>query len=206
MIEHSVRKFYQRLFVDPLAKQFIHRIAPNTITWVSGLFGIVVIPSLFFHQIILAVLFLLLSGYCDTLDGTLARLSQQSSDWGAVLDITMDRCVEFFVIIALWLIHPTERALSCFLMLGSVLLCITSFLVVGIFSQNTSEKSFYYSPGLMERAEAFIFFIVMMCWPSAFLALAFLFSTLVTLTAVIRLKQFYQHTRKINAHSMTQPP
>lgn len=54
------------------------------------------------------------------------------------------------------------------------------------------EKNFHYSPGVMERAEAFIFFIAMMLWPSAFGKLAALFSVLVLFTAGIRLHQFYQ--------------
>ena len=82
-------------------------------------------------------------------------------------------------------------------MLGSMLLCITSFLVVGIFVANDSHKSFHYNPGIMERAEAFIFFIAMMLWPSAFVGLAMLFSLLVTLTAIIRLTQFYKQIEMI---------
>lgn len=72
------------------------------------------------------------------------------------------------------IIAPQERGLWCMLTLGSMLLCITSFLVVGIFTENQSQKSFHYSPGLMKRAEAFSFFIAMMIWP-----------------AIIRLVQFY---------------
>ena len=75
-------------------------------------------------------------------------------------------------------------------MLGSILLCITSFLVVGIFTPNHSSKSFHYSPGLIERAEAFLFFIVMIFVPYYFTFFAFLFATLVALTALIRLWQF----------------
>lgn len=70
----------------------------------------------------------------------------------------VDRVVEFVVVLALWFVAPQQRGLWCLLMLGSMLLCITSFLVVGIFSENQSQKSFHYSSGLMERAEAFSFF------------------------------------------------
>ena len=192
MIEQGIRRYYQKLLVDPLAIQLSNRIQPNTITWLSGLLGLLVIPALLFHQVAFAIIFLLLSGYCDTLDGTLARFTHHTTDWGSVLDIMMDRLVEFSVVFGLWLVDPSYRALGCFLMLGSMLLCITSFLVVGIFVTNNSHKSFHYSPGIMERAEAFIFFIAMMLWPSAFAFLAIVFSVLVTLTAVIRLRQFYQ--------------
>ena len=68
--------------------------------------------------------------------------------------------------------------------------------MTGIFIANDSQKGFHYSPGIMERAEAFIFFIIMMLWLKAFTFLAVLFSFLVTLTAIIRLYQFYQYTKK----------
>ncbi|HAT8643085.1 TPA: CDP-alcohol phosphatidyltransferase family protein [Legionella pneumophila] len=190
MIEEYCRHHYQKLLVNPLASCLSNQINPNQITWLSGLFGMLVLPALFFHQVLLAVALLLLSGYCDTLDGTLARFHHKTSDWGSALDITIDRLVEWVVVFALWSLAPSERGFWCLLMLGSMLLCITSFLVVGIFSANHSQKSFHYSPGLMERAEAFFFFILMMLWPDAFGFLSCLFTVLVTLTAIIRLVQF----------------
>ena len=80
-------------------------------------------------------------------------------------------------------------------MLGSILLCVTSFLVVGIFSENSSKKGFYYSPGLIERLEAFIFFICMLVLPMYFEALSIIFTILVVMTTVIRVMQFRTQSR-----------
>lgn len=204
MIEHNLRHHYQKFFVDPVIVGLRNRLSPNVITWFAGLLGVLVLPALYFNHILLAIGLLLLSGYCDTLDGTLARSTEQSSAWGSVLDITMDRLVEFTVVFALWSVDPT-RAFWCFLMLGAMLLCITSFLVVGIFSANNSHKSFHYSPGLMERAEAFVFFIVMMLWQNAFVILAALFCFLVTLTAVVRLYQFYAQEKQAENEKKQSP-
>lgn len=195
MIEQPIRHYYQRIFVDPLAVRLVHRVSANSITWLSGLLGLLVVPALIFHHTMIAITLLLLSGYCDTLDGTLARFASSSTTWGSVLDITMDRVVEFSVVFALLMVDPAGRALWCFLMLGSMLLCITTFLTVGIFVENDSHKSFHYSPGIIERAEAFIFFIAMMLWPSAFAYMAGSFIALVCLTALIRLYQFYVRYR-----------
>ncbi len=195
MIEQSIRQYYQALLVEPAVGYLKFKISPNAVTLLSGLFGLLVLPALWFQHIYLAVSLLLLSGYCDTLDGTLARCRHKASAWGSVLDIMMDRMVEFVVVLALWSVSPDDRGFLCLMMLGSMLLCITSFLVVGIFSENHSEKGFHYSTGIMERAEAFIFFIAMMIWPSAFTLLAVLFSLLVLLTAGIRLYQFQLQTK-----------
>ncbi|WP_133139289.1 CDP-alcohol phosphatidyltransferase family protein [Legionella genomosp. 1] len=191
MIETYVRAPYQRILVDPIASVLRERISPNQLTLLSGLVGILTLPCLYLEAHFMAIILLLLSGFLDTLDGTVARLGSSASDWGSVLDITTDRLVEFIIIFALWTIAPEVRGFWIIMMLGSVLLCITSFLVVGIFTTNESDKGFYYSPGIMERAEAFAFFIAMILWPTYFSMLALLFSFLVLLTAIIRLKQFY---------------
>ena len=131
-----------------------------------------------------------MTGFLDTLDGSLARHLKTTSPKGTVFDITSDRLVEFSIILGLYAFDPTHRALGTLLMLGSVLICVTSFLVVGIFEDNQTEKGFHYSPGIMERAEAFLFFGAMILFPSYFMILAILFTSLVFLTAVIRLSQF----------------
>ena len=77
------------------------------------------------------------------------------------------------------------------------LLCITSFLVVGIFVEQNSNKSFFYHEGLMERAEAFIFFILMMLIPQWFAFLAVVYTILVLLTAFLHLR-FFNNWQKAN--------
>lgn len=191
MIEIYIRPVYQKILVDPAASALRGKVSPNQLTLFSGIAGLLILPCLYFGASLLAIILLLFSGYLDTLDGTLARVSHCSSDWGSVLDITIDRLVEFVVILGLWVIAPEARGFWVIMMLGSILLCITSFLVVGIFTANESEKGFYYSPGIMERAEAFAFFVAMIIWPNLFSILAFFFSLLVLATAIIRLKQFY---------------
>lgn len=196
MIEQHIRPLYQKIFVDPLVRKMGNRITPNMVTSFSAITGLLILPAVLMNQTVLAIFLLIFSGYLDTLDGSLARLQNKSSNWGSVLDIMSDRLVEFTVVLAIFLQNPAERGLDSLLICGSMLLCITSFLVVGIFSQNCSEKSFYYSPGFIERAEAFIFFIFMLIWPAYFHLLAILFVFSVSLTAVIRLIEFYQHSEK----------
>jgi phosphatidylglycerophosphate synthase len=147
-------------------------------------------PLLALEQGALALVALGISGYLDTLDGSLARHLQSTSDKGAACDIVSDRVVEFSIIFGLYLQDPIPRASLCLLMLGSVLFCISSFLVVGIFSANDSHKSFHYSPGIMERTEAFIFFAAFILFPQAFTVLASFFSLLVALTGLLRMLEF----------------
>lgn len=190
MLESSFRKQYERHLIEPIIGRISNHFTPLQITLLSGAFILFFVPALLLKLKWLAIGLMVISGYLDTLDGSLARWQKTHSNLGSVFDIMMDRFVECVIVVSLFLLDPTSRGLACVLMLSSIVLCITSFLVVGIFMQNQSYKSFHYSPGIMERAEAFAFFAVMIVWPQWFNPLAYLFSALVVLTALIRLAQF----------------
>jgi phosphatidylglycerophosphate synthase len=169
---------------------WVKHFSPLSITLAGGISGVLAALALAWHFPLLATILLLTSGYLDTLDGTVARATGRTSDLGCVLDILSDRMVECAMIIALFSLAPYQRGWLSLWMLGACYLCVTSFLVVGIVTPNRSEKGFHYSPGLMERAEAFIFFILMIWLPSIFAWLAGLFSLLVILTSYLRVREF----------------
>lgn len=189
MIDSYYRCFYQKVCIEPILP-FFNRFSPQTVTLSSCLIGLIVCPLLVFGFPWIAFLALLLSGFLDTLDGSLARYLKLISSKGAALDIVCDRLVEIAVILGLYLVDTDSRALPCLLMLGSILLCITTFLVVGIFVDNQSTKSFFYSPGLIERSEAFIFFSIIILFPFTFFIASYLFTALTCFTAFFRLWEF----------------
>ena len=192
MIDSKWREPYQIFIIDPVLKSPVAALSPALLTGLACCFGLLTCVFLTFQFTLLAFICLTLSGFCDTLDGSLARHQMKSCPKGAALDITSDRFVEFVIILGLYLFDPS-RAFLTLLMLGASLLCVTTFLVVGIFESNTTEKSFHYSPGLIERAEAFVFFALMILFPNSFTLLAYTFSALVFVTAGIRLYQFSKH-------------
>lgn len=194
MLETYLRTKYQKILVDPFTEFFSKFLSPNGATFLALIFGLFVAFALICRLPGLACIFLLISGYFDTLDGSLARFHGNTSIKGTVLDVLCDRIVEFGVILGLFSIDPLHRGWLALGMLGSILLCVTVFLLLGIFTKNASQKSFYYSPGLIERTEAFLFFIVMMLAPAYFMFLASLFIFLVLLTV-------YQHFVGLNKFS-----
>jgi archaetidylinositol phosphate synthase len=198
MIESCFRKTYQKVCIDPLLRlKVVVGLHPLLLTGIACLAGVGVLPLLAMGFPIYALILLAISGFLDTLDGSLARHTSKMSNLGAAMDIVSDRVVEFAAILGLFFVEPASRALPCLLMVGSVLICVTSFLIVGVFTQNSSEKSFHYSPGLIERAEAFVFFAAMIALPSAFLLLSYVFNFLVLLTAAIRLVQFSSFNKSV---------
>lgn len=192
MLENYIRPIYQKYFVALAAENLPPWLTPNHITALAGTIGFMIVPALAFKMYLLATILLLISGYLDTLDGTMARLYGQITHVGAALDLTMDRLVEISVIIGLFAVDPEARAWPALLMISSLLLCTTGFLAVAIFTPNTSIKSFHHSPGVVERAEVFIFFIAMIWLPNYYVLLASIFTASVMITGSLRLYQFWQ--------------
>jgi len=189
MIEFYLRPKLERHLFQPLIDVLIKcHITPNQVTLFSLIAGLAVLPMLYFGFVLGALAMLWLSGLGDVCDGGLARESDSASDLGTIFDIISDRCVEFVVILAFFLVDPS-RAFITLMMLGSVLVCVTTFLVVGIVVEKRGPKSFYYSPGLMERAEAFIMFSLMMLFPAWFTPLGWLFVAAVALTAILHIRK-----------------
>lgn len=194
MLENYLRPAFSKYFVDGLVNHLASKetLLPQKITLLAGLCGIGACIALMNELPLLACGLLLFSGYCDILDGELARKMGCVTSSGAVLDIAMARLVEFAVILGLYWLEPETRGFLCILMLGSILCCVTTFLVVGIFSINNKEKDFHYSRGLVERFEAFVFFICMILFPDQFRLLGAIFVILVLLTTIIRICEFMQ--------------
>lgn len=188
MIDSYCRDSFQRWCVDPLASRL--RLAPASITALSLLFGLACAFCIFWQQRLAALCLLALSGYCDVLDGSVARFRKMSSPLGATLDLMSDRAVEFALLFALFLVDPSERAVAAMILFGSIYLCIASFFSVSIFTEGKSEKSFVYSPGFIERSETFIIFALMLIAPFAFVWIAYAYSAAVFLTSLLRLWEF----------------
>jgi len=190
VIDHHLRKSFQKKVIDPILPNF-SKVSPSLLTILALISGILCSIMIVYGFLFWAIFALIISGLFDVLDGSVARLQGCASAKGSVLDITSDRLVEFFIILGLFIRSP-EHGLAFFIMLGSVLICITTFLVVGIFIQNEGEKSFHYSPGVIERTEAFILFGLMIVFPSYLVVLTFIFSSLIFLTGFVRLFEFFR--------------
>ncbi|HVN64445.1 MAG TPA: CDP-alcohol phosphatidyltransferase family protein, partial [Candidatus Binataceae bacterium] len=103
---------------------------------------------------------LLLSAALDGIDGTIARECAMPTALGGVLDLCSDRIVETAVIVGIvW--HESALYFPALLLVGSWYVNITVFLAVGAALERRGPKLIEYPPGILERTEAIIFFIVL---------------------------------------------
>lgn len=191
MIDSYLRSSVQSSMIDPIiTKTPLSKVHPIVITCLGLVMGLVGSVCIYMNLPGGALFLIFLSGLFDVLDGSAARLRNLTSDLGASLDLIFDRVIEMSIIIALFSLDPIGRGLPCLMMLGSVYLCVASFFIVSMFSDQKSEKSFYYSPGLIERTEAFLFFGFLVWLPEKFVVGSILFVGLVLCTSVLRMVQF----------------
>lgn len=193
MLEASIRPHLQKHFFNPLARVISTFLSANSVTLLALIMGGFSALLIVLNHPILAVIFLCISGLLDILDGSIARLQNTSSSLGTIYDIVADRIVELLIVIGLYAYSPENRGWEAIGILGSSYICVTTFLVVGLFTPNTTEKSFHYSPGLIERTEAFGFFVLMILLPNLFSLLAITYTVLVMYTSIRRLYEFRKH-------------
>jgi archaetidylinositol phosphate synthase len=141
----------------------------------------------------LGIATLALSAGLDAIDGTIARKYETAATpLGGILDLTGDRVVETAVIVGIAWKNPSLY-FPALLLVGSWYVNITVFLAVGAALERGGPKLIEYPPGILERTEAIIFFVVLaIVTATGFLAplgpwLCYLMAALEVVTGVQRL-------------------
>ncbi|MCF7825752.1 MAG: CDP-alcohol phosphatidyltransferase family protein [Candidatus Marinimicrobia bacterium] len=94
---HHLVEGYYKLIKNIVSHSPLAGMNPNSISLTASIIGVVAAFFFLIGHSAIAGIFLLLSGILDTLDGTVARLGERASKFGAVLDSSLDRYVEMFV-------------------------------------------------------------------------------------------------------------
>jgi archaetidylinositol phosphate synthase len=164
MLESVVRKYLQPVF-NFLARFLARYFSANNITFLALATGLSAGMAIAFGCQYLAVVFLALSALFDILDGSVARLTKSSSTKGCYLDLISDRVVESALMIGFYFWMP-QNALAYLLFFAGLIFHFSTFIAAGSLFENNTEKSFYYDITLVERAEAFIIFFLMILLPA----------------------------------------
>ena len=168
-------------------------ISPNALTVIGFLLTLVVAGVLATGNLLLGGLLLIFAALFDTLDGALARHSNQVSVFGAFLDSTMDRYSEAITLIALILYYANQPDGA----LPVVLLALTmagSFMVS--YTRARAEAvNIECKEGFFQRTERIVVLIIGLVtgWMMPVLWILAIFTNL---TALQRIVDVYRKTGK----------
>lgn len=137
-------------------------ISPNSITVIG--FTIAIISSIifgissnkeviFFNSVLVASILLLIAGFFDIIDGSVARITRKTSDKGAFLDSTLDKISEVVIFIGI-AIGDLANPILCMIAISSSLLVSYTRSRAEIFGVNLSGV------GFGERAERLLILAV----------------------------------------------
>ena len=135
-------------------------ISANLATILAALAGIASGIAFARAHVTFAIVALLISAAFDALDGTIARECAAPSPLGGVLDLSADRVVEACVIVGIAWRDPALY-FPALILVATWYVNITIFLSVGAALEGPTAKLIEYPPGILERTEAIIFFIVL---------------------------------------------
>lgn len=95
---NNLRPFLTRV-LEPIAKRL--NVNPNIVTIISPFLALIAAYGFSQKNLVLGIIFILLSGFLDVVDGAVARYHNKSSPFGAFLDSTMDRISDAIIIIGI---------------------------------------------------------------------------------------------------------
>jgi CDP-diacylglycerol--glycerol-3-phosphate 3-phosphatidyltransferase len=157
---------------------------PNALTFINLALSIVAAYVIATNHLILGGVLVLVSGLFDLLDGALARLTKQTTKFGAVLDSTVDRISEAATLCGLLIWYVPQEGASLKIVLIFVVL-IGSFLVSYIRAR-AEGLGWQCQVGLFTRAERVIVLAIGLLVNQIFIALCIL-AVFVFITVVQRL-------------------
>lgn len=174
-----------RHVIDPVAS-FLNRtgITPNTLTLI-GLFG-TIIGGLFLARgsFLVGGVIILLMGPLDALDGAMARLRGEQSNFGGLVDSVSDRYSEMSIFGGL-LYYYLQRADG--LWAGLVFLAACGSFMVSYVRARAEGLGYQVKGGLLTRGERFVVLVpsLILSYPEVGIALIALLANLTALHRII---------------------
>jgi CDP-diacylglycerol--glycerol-3-phosphate 3-phosphatidyltransferase len=123
-------------------------LSPNHFTLIGAVLAAVVPVGFFLHPVV-GLSLVVLSGFVDTLDGSLARRQKATSRFGAFLDSTLDRISDFFFITGFWVLFWASDHLI--LASALVLACMLMTVMISYVKARTEALGGSCETGWMER-------------------------------------------------------
>jgi len=170
-------------------------VGADAVTCAGFAIGIAGAAAIGFESYLLGLALILASRLADGLDGAVARLTNQATERGAFLDITLDFVFYASIPLAFAFADPALNALPAATLLAAFIGTSSSFLAYAVLAERRGlpasvaypHKGLYYLGGLTEAGETLACFALMCLWPQHFALFAFGFAVLCALTTAGRI-------------------
>lgn len=175
----SHQKFYT--FINFCGKKIAeHNINANAISILGFIIGIMAINFLAMQSYGLALICILVNRFFDILDGSIARHSKKTSDFGIFLDASLDYIFYAGIIFGFALANPVQNALAASFFLMSFCAAAAAMLAYGViaYKKDSEIKLPLYLGGLFQAGEVAIALIIMCILPGLFMPIAILLGIL----------------------------
>ena len=96
-------------------------ITPNAVTWFGFLLAIGAAALIITEHLVAAGILVLIAGFLDILDGALARRTNQTTRFGAILDSTLDRFSEAVLLLGILVLYARDQSFAQILLVGAAL-------------------------------------------------------------------------------------
>jgi CDP-diacylglycerol--glycerol-3-phosphate 3-phosphatidyltransferase len=118
----GARKAFAHRFSQPIVRLLARtKVTPNALTWLGLLLSLAAGVLIALKQPFVAGFVVLFAGLFDMLDGALARLTDRTTKFGAILDSTLDRLGEVAVLLGLLIFFVREPSTTGILLVGFTL-------------------------------------------------------------------------------------
>jgi len=159
VLNRFARALFTRI-LTPTAAFLVRRgVSPDVVTLV-GTLGVVVGALVFYpmHEFFWGTVFITCFVFSDLIDGTMARMSERSSRWGAWLDSTLDRVGDAAVFggLAMWFAGDGDDLL----MVGLCLYCLSTGGIVSYARARAEGLGMTANVGVTERADRLVAILV----------------------------------------------
>ncbi len=145
------RKLAAYYVTQPIAELLARTpISPNTITWLGFLVTLGAAALIITGHLFAAGFVVLIAGFLDMLDGALARHTNQASRFGALLDSTLDRLSDGFLLLSIMVLYllREQSSIEAFI----VVLALIGSLLVSYIRARAEALGLKCQVGLFTRA------------------------------------------------------
>lgn len=190
MLDEELRRV-AKPFYRPFARAFARRGVSGDALTVAGLgVGVVCLVAVAVGANIVGLALWLLNRLFDGLDGEVARLRGESSDFGAFADIVADFFMYGGLVVALAIQHPEARLALVVLLLayylnGSIFLVLSDILH-RLDVERLTERGLHFRRSLTEGFETIVAGVLFLIFPQSVSLIAWVFAAMVFVSSAQR--------------------